>query len=153
MGYTFTIGNASPNFDKSCFPELYACWKVEGAESPDAPLFPNDEMTGQTSMRSPSYSVWDDFCRMTGIYSLFFDERGHLHAGHPGAIGLTAEFSAAVSTALCNWQAKATLPAGFEGYDYNGPPRYDPILARLIWLDFWVKWAISNCETPAIGNT
>jgi hypothetical protein len=30
--------------------------------------------------------------------------------------------------------------------------RADPILARLIWLDYWMSWALENCEHPAIYN-
>ena len=26
-------------------------------------------------------------------------------------------------------------------------------LARLIWLEFWMRWALKNCETPAIENS
>ena len=25
-------------------------------------------------------------------------------------------------------------------------------MARLIWLDWWVQWALKNCERPAIYN-
>lgn len=154
MGYTFTVGNAVPEFSKDYFPELSARWVVEGATHLDAPTAPGDEMTGNGNCRSPSYTVWSDFCRSTGLYDLFYDGRGHLHAGHPGCIGITAEFADAVSAALSAYRQKATLPPGFEAdWSYDGPPNYDYHLARLIWLDWWVRWAIANCETPAIHNT
>jgi len=28
--------------------------------------------------------------------------------------------------------------------------QFDAVLARLIWLDYWIRWAFENCETPAI---
>lgn len=153
MGYTFTIGNAVPSHSKDNFPCLYAGWKVEPATHPDAPTFPNDEMTGNSKSRSPSYGAWVDFCRDAGIYGLFYDERGRLLGGHPGCVGIDQDFAGGVSLALRRVRAKATLPPGFEGWDYKGPPRYDYTLARLMWLDFWVRWALENCETPAIQNT
>jgi hypothetical protein len=154
MGYTFKIGNAEPKFDKSDFPHLSAGWDVKGASSADAPTFPNDEMTSNTSERSPSYSVWADFCRHVGIYDLFFDDGGRLHAGHPGCIGITKEDADRVTAALSTYQAKATLPPGFEGWHYRegDPVHSDAHLARLIWLEWWMRWALENCETPAIAN-
>lgn len=152
MGYTLVIGNAEPQFDSQSFPELYARWKCVMTSHPDAPMFPGDEMTGRGNTRSPSYTVWADFARATGIYDLLFDD-GTLRGGHPGCYGLTREDSERITAALGEYQAKATLPPGFEGWRYDGPPRYDYHLARLIWLDWWVRWAVENCETPAISNT
>jgi hypothetical protein len=153
MGYTFTIGNAVPRHDKSDFPHLWAEWKVQKASHPEAPTFPNDAMTSNGNARSPSYGVWSEFCREVGLYDFFYDSRGNLHAGHPGCIGLTKEDADAISAALTRYRAKAKLPPGFEGWGYKGPDRYDAWLARLIWLDWWTRWAVENCETPAIQNT
>lgn len=154
MGYTFTIGNAVPEFDKSDFPYLSARWTVKNASHPDAPTFPGDEMTGNGNARSPSYTVWSDFCRSVGLYDLFYDERGRLHASHPGCVGIDKDFADAVSAALAKYKSRATLPPGFESdWAYEGPANYDYHLARLIWLDWWCRWAVENCETPAIENT
>lgn len=153
MGYNFTVGNAVPEHSKEYFPELSARWHVEGAELPDAPHLPND-VAGHTNCRSPSYSVWADFCRSTGLYGLFYDEQGHLHAGHPGCIGITQEDADVVTAALSRYRAKSTLLPGFEeGWDYEGPANYDYHLARLMWLEWWMQWAVKNCETPAIENS
>ena len=154
MGYKFTIGNATPKFDKSDFPYLGAGWSVAGATHPDAPTFPGDEMTGNGNARSPSYSVWSDFCKDVGIYEVFYYQSGHLIAGHPGCAGITPEMVDVVAGALKGRMAKASLPPGFESeWGYDGPPNYDYNLARLIWLEWWMRWAIANCETPAIENT
>ena len=154
MGYNFTIGNAVPSFDKSEFPDLRARWVVEHASHPDAPVFPNDYASG--NYRSPCYSVWKEFCQVTGIYDLFYEEEtGRLHAGHPGCVGITEDDANAVTAALLCYQANATKPPGFERDD-SSPERasmYDHNLARLIWLEWWMHWAIRNCETPAIQNT
>jgi hypothetical protein len=62
MGYSITIGNAKPEFNKDDG-ELWARWTVDGLTLPDAPTFPHDEVTGNSNGRSPSYSGWADFCR------------------------------------------------------------------------------------------
>jgi len=68
-------------------------------------------------------------------------------------MGITKDFADELMLALEMYKAKATLPPGFEAeWDYDGPPNYDYSLARLIWLQWWVNWAITNCETPAISN-
>ena len=152
MGYTFTIGNAVPKHSKEDFPDLYAHWDVEHLSLDDAPCFPNDP-TKNGNVRSPSYSVWDQFCRNTGLYDLFYYGSGNLRAGHPGTIGITKEDADTVSAALAKYKLSATLPPGFEAdWFYKGPANYDYDLARLIWLDWWMRWAVENCETPAIQN-
>lgn len=153
MGYTFKVGNAVPSFDKSDFPYLSAEWEVESATHTDAPAFPGDDMTGKGNSRSPSYTVWADFCRATNLTHVFFDDRGHLLASHPGCIGITAHDLQMVTASLEAYRATATLPPGFESdWLYEGPPNFDYHLARLIWLEWWMRWAVENCETPAIQN-
>ena len=147
MGYTFRIGHgiARQEADEDTG-ALRTYWSVEAVERPDAPLFVNDEMTGQTNARYPSYSAWAEFCRETGISSLFYNERGREKAGHPGAQVIRPEDLALVQRALAAWRAKARKPAGF-GDDH------DPLLARLIWLEYWMRWALENCANPIIKNT
>jgi hypothetical protein len=153
VGYNFAVGNAVPKHSKEDFPELYASWEVEGVEITDAPCFPND-VAKHTNYRSPSYTVWANFCRNTGLYEFFYDENGRLHAGHPGCIGITKEDADFVTAALNSYRAKSKLPPGFEeDWDYQGPPNYDYDLARLMWLEWWMQWAVKNCETPAIENS
>lgn len=154
MGYTFTVGNAVPTSSKEDFPDLVASWEVDDVQLPGAPVFPGDDMTGNSNSRSPSYSVWPDFCRAVGLHEFFYDSMGHLRAGHPGCVGITQEDADLVSRALESYRAASNLPPGFEtDWDYDGPPNYDYHLARLIWLEWWMQWAVKNCETPAIQNT
>ena len=154
MGYNIIIGNAEPFFDKDDFPFLFARWRVKTIELDNAPSFIND-CTSKSNMRSPSYTVWSDFCRSTGLYELFFNAANGLISacGHPGCIGITKDDLDTVSQSLARYQSKSTLPAGFETWDYKGSPNYDYHLARLIWLEWWMRWAIENCETPAIHNS
>jgi hypothetical protein len=152
MGYTFTIGNAVPEFSKEDG-DLSARWVVDGKTLPEAPEFPNDIMTAKGNSRSPSYSGWHEFCQTAGIYDVFYDERGRLHAGHPGCVLLTEADYERVKGALAAWRTKATKPPGFVGWNGEDEGKYDHTLARLIWLEFWMRWALDNCETPAIQNT
>jgi hypothetical protein len=152
MSYTFTIGNAVPEFSKDDG-DLSARWVVEGKTLPEAPEFPHDTMTGQSNRRSPSYSGWHEFCKAAGVYDVFYDERGNLQAGHPGCAMLTESDYERVKVALAAWRTHATKPPGFSGWNNEDEGKYDHVLARLIWLEFWMRWALDNCETPAIQNT
>jgi hypothetical protein len=162
MGYNINVGNAKPEFSKDDG-ELYAHWTVDGATSPDAPTFPHDEMTGNGNGRSPSYSAWADFCRDAGIYDLFLEKYEGLMSSHPGCKMLQSEHLLIVQAALVKWKRTATLPPGFCGWPehnretgtWESPDegKYDSTLARLMWLEFWMKWALENCETPAIENS
>jgi hypothetical protein len=172
MGYTIKIGNAKPSFDESDFPYLMANWEVEDCELPDAPNFPND-INNNKNERWPSYSVWDDFTKKTGLYKFFYGKYKRVDgieiesdglfeaAGHPGCIGITKENADFVTEALDKYKAQATLPPGFEVYDEHFHDcekegcklNYDCHLARLIWLEWWMQWAVKNCEIPAIENS
>jgi hypothetical protein len=150
MSYSITIGNAVPFHSKDEY-ELYACWVVESATSDDAPTFINDQMTGNSNGRHPSYSGWSDFLEKTDLGDLFYND---LMAQHPGCVQITSEHYERVHSALESYQKIATKPPGFGDWMNNvDGSQYDPYLARLIWLDFWMKWALDNCETPAIRNT
>lgn len=156
MGYNITIGNAVPEFNKEWFPELSARFVVNTQENDDAPVFNGDEMTGKSNCRSPSYSVWDDFAKSTGLHEFFFGDEaldGKM-SQHPGCVGIEQEDADFVTKKLNQYKEKAILPAGFEDdWNYEGPPQYDYHLARLIWLEYWMQWAVKNCDTPAIWNT
>ena len=130
--------------------------RVNETEQPDAPIFPNDEMTGNGNARHPGYTTWYNFTKNAGLYDLFFDEKTGLMREHPGHQPLEAHHAVEIGHALTRWREKHpdTTP-GFEkfSFDQNAPiVGYDYTLARLIWLDWWVKWALAHCEHPAIYN-
>lgn len=152
MGYIINIGNAVPRHSKE-YGELYARWAVEDATSGDAPTFPHDEVTGNSNSRSPSYTGWHEFCRKAGIEDLWYDKNEGLLREHPGCFILTPTHHARVKEALERWRAHATLPPGFSGWHGEDDGKYDAILARLIWLEWWMDWALKNCETPAVENS
>lgn len=169
MGYSITIGEATiihPG-DDDYSSELRI--GVTGLSLPEAPEFPGDGMTSKGNGRSPSCSGWENFCRDVGLYDLFFrkeDEEGPigLMTSHPGTFGLTAKHAAEIRAALD--RRRSADPDGLRvpGWDPTlegsaawtqdgADPKYDGNLARLIWLDWWVSWAVANCKTPTIQNT
>jgi hypothetical protein len=162
MGYSITIGNAKPEFSKDDG-YLMAMWTVDAVQLPEAPTFPHDELTGNSNGRSPSYTGWAEFCREAGIYDLFLEKYEGLMTPHPGCKLLQKEHLLIVQAALEKRKRTASLPPGFCGWpnlnkdtgkmEHPDDGKYDAILARLIWLEFWMKWALENCETPAIENS
>lgn len=170
MGYTFKIGQYTPvpdsyedeDEDGNTIIVEYVGHDVESATSDDAPTFPNDELTGNGNSRHPSYSAWSDFCKEVNIYDFFYTSRGHLKAEHPGVQYLTEDDAKYLTEKLEVYKLGAILPPGFAGFpvydpladDHVSPDegKYDHQLARLMWLEFWVNWAVKNCENPAIVN-
>jgi hypothetical protein len=152
MGYTFSIGNAVPELSKE-YGDLRAGWVVEHEENEAAPAFLNDELTGHSNSRSPSYSTWHEFCKEADIFDVFYDERGRIDCGHPGCRILTQKDLLKVKSALDVWRIDHDKPPGFCGWNGEDEGKYDAVLARLIWLEWWMRWALENCETPAIQNT
>ena len=162
MGYDIYIGCGRPEHTTE-YCQLSARWVVDGVVHDEAPTFPHDSMTGQGNGRHPSYSGWSDFCREAGLYELFFDKNDGLLASHPGCEMIQEHHVAKIKKALSRWQKTATKPPGFAGFgkfneetkEWETPDeeKYDPILARLIWLDYWMTWALETCEVPAIQNT
>lgn len=94
-----------------------------------------------------------EFCKVTELRDLFFDEDDGLFSEHPGCKLLRQEHLDKVQRALIRYQASTTAKPGF--YDWGEPNtgEYDGNLARIIWLEWWMRWALATCETPAIENT
>lgn len=152
MGYTIKIGNAVPEFGNEEYGELWARWAVESASFEHAPTFINDEMTGNSNSRSPSYSGWAEFARAVGLHDFFFEDYEGLMANHPGCEKITQKHLDTVQTALVKYTASTDKKPGFIGWDGTDTGEYDGNFARLIWLEWWMRWALANCETPAIEN-
>jgi hypothetical protein len=171
VGYTITIGEAKIAYD----PEwLSISIEAESEEHDDAPN--HDGFTGKSNSRSPSYTVWPDFCRDAGIYELFYGggwdkANGYykscpdgyhretpLLAHHPSAQPICkGDLDVIRAARVKREQTNGGRPPGFWEYDKekrdfidNGT---DSTLARLLWLEFWMDWAIKNCRIPIIENT
>ena len=153
MGYNLTIGNAVLG---QPYPETNEYFvDVEGFEHPEAPAF--GEPTDHTSERWPSYSGWYDFCDEVGLTEVFYDAEGGLMKSHPGTAALTRDHLAVIEKALVRRRAmNGGKEPGFPDETPEGAlveNGKDPQLARLVWLEYWVRWVLENCERPAMRNT
>jgi hypothetical protein len=145
MGYDIYIGEwdeGAKSVDPEGTPQT-----VAHLERPEAPAFEGDD-SGRTNVRRPSYGAWERFCGDTGLRELFFDRRVGLMREHPGTTRLTRAHLATIRRALNAYRdahpnATSTFVSGDER---------DHHLARLTWLEWWVDWALANCERPAIHN-
>lgn len=166
MGYTITIGNAVL-VDYGDAPDDWdgqyvARFEVKLETHSEAPAFPGDEMTGQSNQRSPSYSAWEDTMREAGLGGLFHppgtepETRNYFaFPEHPGCQAITPAMLATVSAAIARRQEVSSKPPGFMGRKWQpgDPGPYDACLARLLWLEWWMAWALKNCVRPAIQNS
>lgn len=171
MGYDIYIGNTvmepvEQYDDEEEYVTPYArtikgqvCYfkpRVNRIEQPDAPTFPNDNLTKNGNDRHCSYSAWDEFCCKAGLHDLFFNKKHGLMREHPGHQPLKDCHAEEIGRALARWkEAHPNTIPGFEQWALYGDAPvvgYDYTLARLIWLDWWVKWAMSHCEHPGIYN-
>ena len=162
MGYNITIGNAIPvhSIEDNY---LYAAWEVEPEAHEGAPVFPNDDLTGNSNERSPSYTTWNDSMRELGLHELFYDKYEGLFAKHPGCVMLTQDIVDTIELAVRKYRKTATKPAGSPAFpQFNeetqtwftpDEDRYDAVLMCGEWLLYWASWAVKNCKVPAIHNT
>lgn len=155
MGYTITIGNAEPKFSKDDG-DLCAKWSVPLVRHDEAPAF--GDPTDHENQRWPSYSAWAESMSALGLYDLFLARDEGLMSPHPGCKLITAEHLEQVRSAVAKRSVtNGGKPAGFFGYDTRTHTQLDngndPDLARGVWLEYWMDWALKNCETPAIENS
>lgn len=170
MGYTLAIGEA---VFEGCKEDAYLRVWARSESHKTAPTFLNDEMTKSGNTRSPSYAGWAEFCRSTGLYGMFFgvdgsrplqaDPNGHrdwpILADHPGYAALNDEDEMAVRHALERHVAEhGELEPGFRSWnekEEDAPPNALACAtrARLLWLHYWTKWAVENCEHPVLVNS
>lgn len=130
MGYSIYIGNAEAS-ELVCEDGEYLVTiqvnpnAVDGAPCDGSP-------TDGTNGRWPSYSGWSEFIEDAGLVSLFRDESFGIMRNHPGCFALEPAHLEQIKKATCQ-------------LEWNK--------GRLEWLKFWVEWALTNCERPAIYNS
>jgi hypothetical protein len=144
MGYTIKIGNSVPCKYMNEFSEMVCSFSVERKTLDNAPIFPGCSYVGLSNSRSPSYTDWDGFIKKTHTTSIL----GKFTEKHPSCVPLTREDVDAVFNALQLYKNTTKLPPGWSADEKT----YDYDLARLIWFEFWVRWAVENCQNPAIEN-
>lgn len=143
MGYNIYIGEAVLRSDEEY---LEASYIVKLASCAEAPIFPGEESPEQSNARWPSYSGWADTVRRLGLQDLFQTE---LMAQHPGICRLLPRHKELIDAAIEAYQLKH--PGAKPGW-VTGKIE-DAVLARGIWLQWWVDWALKHCKNPAIYNS
>jgi hypothetical protein len=147
MSYDIYIGNAVPRADEDRF-----YWDVEEVTLPDAPEWPSpDDMpdiSGKTNGRHPGYGQMSDWADRVGLTDLWFAQWGEgLLSPHPGCTPLKPDHLAGVREALARFKEKHPNVQPGWGDDLAGD------LARLVWYEWWMAWALNHCEHPAVYNT
>lgn len=147
MSYCIYIGEAVVRrpedweSENTTAPELYVV--VEEMERTDAPYSP--DASGYTNGRHPGYSSMKEWTEAVGLYDLFFDKESGLMRQHPGCFALTREHLARITTARERW-AKEHPETVDPNYEHHF------MYLRLVWYEWWVKYALKNCQRPAIYN-
>jgi hypothetical protein len=150
MPITITIG------EKVWNKEIDA-WDVERTTSPNAPVFPNDAILEPLgNWRYVHHPAWQSLAEECGIQEWL---NGIINAQNSDVVrSLSEEDYRIVSEA---YLLRTAFNEGKAGWDYqqdmlednvvgNLPSRFDEYLARLAWLRFWIRWALDNCDSPAI---
>lgn len=174
MGYTIKIGEAVVDWQ----PDFVGI-DAKDERLAIAPAF--GEPTDHTNARWPSYSGWADFLRVAGLTDLFFNQEnvgsGELKIGdtwisplmgqHPGFAPLNEAVRDFVREKLRAYREAhpdhrpefpplrpELAPRGVfaRPEDYVQDRRYDGNLCSFIWLDFWIDWAVTNCDRPVLVN-
>lgn len=120
--------------------------EVEKTEQWDAPSFQLDEYTGKSNGRHPGYAGWHAFCMNAQLEDLFFNKEQGLMRNHHGSSRLTQEHAGIIHQALKTVRVKHPKTEAIFGSEWGNT------LCRLIWLDWWVKWALKNCRVPVLYN-
>jgi len=97
---------------------------VTRVEHPDAPnCLP---LTGKRNFRSAPYLGWEEFAEQVNLSDLL------LPAGDRGHVELEQQHLDQVVAARTAYVDKTH-------YNYTD---------RLAWLEFWMQWALTNCNNP-----
>jgi hypothetical protein len=150
MSYSIYIGERMQGEQEPGEDFIYADF-AQGISLPEAPKFVNDEMTGNGNSRHPSYSGWSNFVDACGLTDLFYNKTNGLMREHSGCADIDVTHLKIVKGALDAWPR--TKEPGFSGWNGEDQDKYDAVLARLIWLEWWMRWAIENCKRPCLSNT
>jgi predicted HicB family RNase H-like nuclease len=163
MGISIRIGEAvlkERDWYEDDNDDIYFCYyDVDDMCLDEAPDLLNDDFVRNSNCRLPSCTAWVEFTKETGLYEFFFNKETGLFSPLYGCAAFDKKDVEVVQQALKARQQYADehgLVPGFEPGDpeerKNFKIKIDPTLLRLIWLEFWMNWAINNCKNPAITS-
>ncbi len=158
MGYSIVIGelevekHEDDGVDTSCI-----SFTARGEHHKEAPAF--GEPTDYGNSRWPSYGVWRNVLSDAGMEDLFFCD-GHLIGGHPGIRLITKDLYKEFSKRKQKFERLHPGVRATYGNVENplidrdqDNPSCNSTYCRIVWLDYWMDWALKNCETPVIANS
>ncbi len=154
-------------FGEKYWDEEKQSWDVQRTSSPDAPMFPNDSiLEPKSNWRYVNYIVWVAMAEECGITAwLINNETGIIRDNESDVVKpLTENDYRIVNEAYLLRSAFAEGRPGWnmdddelkiESKELGTLPRiaatpYDQYLARLMWLRFWLRWALDNCSEPSV---
>ena len=147
MGYSITIGELRiDTYPENGVDDECIGFSAKGVAIEGSPAY--GEPTDGTNQRWPSYTSWFNAIEGAGLEDVFF-YNGHLIGGHPGVRLVTKELLERISKAKADLEsAHPSIKATMQPYtDINGT------YCRIIWLEYWCKWALENCKFPVIANS
>lgn len=144
MGFNLQIGEAVIDCDADyCTISL----SVIDEEHEDAPAF--GEPTDRSNQRWPSYSNWHNFIEKFNLSDVFNDEEKGLLREHPGISLITQWHKKRIDEEYEAFMRRyPNAKASYETDSLN-----DEYLVRMVWLRYWVDWALSNCKVPSFYNS
>ena len=169
MTYDITIGNAIFGeytglfLDRTAFQQaLRIVEEIELEEAPyldwmnqmeleEAPYL-DRMMIGKVNHCKVTYSYWNHFTKTVGLNDLFWNRDKGLMKCHPGLEPIRPADLEQVQEALVKYRGAGLAAVAFLE-DLTGiPPRRYHMLDSLTWLEWWMNWALENCQWPAIHN-
>ncbi len=145
MSYSFKIGNAEIDCDLD---DGYIGLIIKEVRHDNAPAF-GEPLSDFINCRCPDYTDWREFCEFTFLTDLFYENCGGILRDNPGIILLTRGHQKEINDAYQNFFKK--YPHSKPGFETDSEP--DRWHVRLVWLKYWVDWAIENCGYPAFQNS
>lgn len=154
MSYTLTIGEANLHYDQK---GEYCKIEAMAMSDPKAPAF--GEPTDYKNERWPSYSSWANFCKVTNLHDLFFNEDNGILRNHPGCVPLSMRHKQEIDEAYESFKSKYPnviaeySPKILNDIPDENWPEENGTMCRLEWLKYWVDWALKNCQQPVFDNS
>ena len=168
MSYSIYIGKAVISYSNDDG-DAYVSVEAEREINESAPNFGYGDVSGIGNCRKPGYCQMANFCRETGLYSLFYDDENGILRNHPGCVALEERHLKAIVAAKEKWESdhkeckeklpyKSTQPENYNDMNweerkaYEEKQGFDWVYARLVWFEFWMNNALKNYEMPVISN-
>lgn len=129
MSYYFKIGELNVTFDNSV-ENPHIRLGTARQKRDDAPAF--GDRFDYCNELNVAYPAWKGFCKNVGLYELFYGDGKNdcLLENHPGCVPLTTRHQSKINEVF----------------------KENPTFELLIWLNYWVNWAMENCDKPVFEN-